>query len=76
MIKELFTLFKIARSLASVKYFRILFINFINHQLLKLFLKFFSISFKKKMSNQDNINDDERLCKSIQSMRTSFIKLD
>ena len=76
MIKRLFTLFKIARSLASSDILEIIFKFHKPPTAVKIFFKLFSISFKKKRDNQDIIvKEDERLCKSIQDLGTSFIKL-
>ncbi len=76
MIKRLFTLFKIARSLASSDILEIIFKFHKPPTAVKIFFKLFSISFKKKRDNQDIIvKEDARLCKSIQDLGTSFIKL-
>ena len=75
MIKKIFTLFKIARTLAVSDALKIIYKFHKPPLFIRVFFKIFSISFDKKKSGNMNISDEERLCKSIQSMGTSFIKL-
>ena len=75
MIKKIFTLFKIARTLAVSDALKIIYKFHKPPLFIRVFFKIFSISFDKTNSENMNISDEERLCKSIQSMGTSFIKL-
>ncbi len=75
MIKKIFTLFKIARTLAVSDALKIIYKFHKPPLFVRVFFKIFSLSFNKTNSENMNISDEERLCKSIQSMGTSFIKL-
>ena len=75
MIKKIFTLFKIARTLAVSDALKIIYKFHKPPLFIRIFFKIFSLSFNKINSENMNIGDEERLCKSIQSMGTSFIKL-
>ena len=75
MIKKIFTLFKIARTLAVSDALKIIYKFHKPSLFVRVFFTFFSLSFDKTNSENMNISDEERLCKSIQSMGTSFIKL-
>ena len=75
MIKKIITLFKIARTLAVSDALKIIYKFHKPPLFVRVFFKIFSISFDKTNSGNMNISDEERLCKSIQSMWTSFIKL-
>ena len=75
MIKKIFTLFKIARTLAVSDALKIIYKFHKPPLFIRVFFKIFSLSFNKTNSENMNISDEERLCKSIQSMGTSFIKL-
>ncbi len=75
MIKKIFTLFKIARTLAVSDALKIIYKFHKPPLFVRVFFKIFSLSFNKTNSGNMNISDEERLCKSIQSMGTSFIKL-
>ena len=75
MIKRVFTLFKIARSLALSNILDIVFKFHKPPIIIKIIFKILGISFRKKNSDLYNINDEEQLCKSIQNLGTSFIKL-
>ena len=75
MIKKIFTLFKIARTLAISDALKIIYKFHKPPLFVRVFFKIFSLSFNKTNSENMNISDEERLCKSIQSMGTSFIKL-
>ena len=75
MIKKIFTLFKIARTLAVSDALEIIYKFHKPPLFIRVFFKIFSLSFNKTNSENMNISDEERLCKSIQSMGTSFIKL-
>jgi len=76
MIKKILTLLKIARKIAQSDV-----INIISkfHEIPKT-VKFFSYIFSFSFSNpkkldSKNINEEEKLCNSIQEMGTTFIKL-
>ena len=75
MIKKIITLFKIARTLAVSDALKIIYKFHKPPLFVKVFFKIFSLSFNKTNNENMNISDEERLCKSIQSMGTSFIKL-
>ena len=75
MIKKIFTLFKIARTLAVSDALKIIYKFHKPSLFVRVFFTIFSLSFNKTNSENMNISDEERLCKSIQSMGTSFIKL-
>ena len=75
MIKKIFTLFKIARTLAVSDALKIIYKFHKPPLFVKVFFKIFSLSFNKTNNENMNISDEGRLCKSIQSMGTSFIKL-
>ena len=76
MIKKILTLFKIARKIAQSEVINIV-AQF--HEIPKTvkffsFILSFSFSNSKKLGDQ-NTNEEEQLCNSIQEMGTTFIKL-
>ncbi len=75
MIKKIFTLIKIARKLALSDALKV--VSKIHQPpfLIKFFINILSISFKKKRDLVHNLSDEEKLCKSIEGMGTTFIKL-
>jgi len=75
MIKKIFTLIKIARKVALSDALKV--ISKIHQPpfLIKLFVNLLSISFEKKNDFRDKLSDEEKLCKSIEGMGTTFIKL-
>ncbi len=75
MLKKILILFKIARKLAQSDALKI--ISKIHQPpiIIKFFFNIFSISFSKKNEHQKISNSEEKLCKSIESMGTTFIKL-
>ena len=75
MIKKIFTLFKIVRKLAVSDALEIIYKFHKPPLFVRVFFKIFSLSFNRTNSENMNISEEERLCKSIQSMGTSFIKL-
>ena len=75
MIKKILTLFKIARTLALSEAIDVIYKFHQPPLIIKIFFKMFSIKFRNKKSIKDKNTDEERLCKSIQEMGTSFIKL-
>ena len=72
MIKKIFTLFKIARTLAVSDALKIIYKFHKPPLFIRVFFKIFSISFDKTNSGNMNISDEERLCKSIQSMESGI----
>jgi len=75
MIKKLFILFKIARKLALSDALKIISKFHQPPLIIKIFLNLFSISFSKNIYQSNKLNDEEKLCASIQEMGTTFIKL-
>ena len=75
MLKKFITLFKIARALSLSGALEIIYKFHRPPTSVKLFFKIFSVSFGKKEIKNNTLNDGEKLCKSIQNMGTSFIKL-
>tara|TARA_B100001741_G_scaffold98286_1_gene80491 strand:- start:698 stop:2278 length:1581 start_codon:yes stop_codon:yes gene_type:complete len=75
MINKIFTLIKIARKVALSDALKV--ISKIHQPpfFIKLFLNILSISFKKKNNLNNNQSDEEKLCKSLEGMGTTFIKL-
>ena len=73
MIKKLITLFKIGRKLALSDALNIISRIYQIPILIKIFFNLLGL-FGKKNLNQ-NYNEDERLCRSIESMGITFIKL-
>ena len=75
MIKKIFTLIKIARKVALSDALKVISKIHQPPLLIKLFIKLLSISFKSKNNLISNTSDEEKLCKSIEGMGTTFIKL-
>ena len=75
MLKKIFILFKIARKLAISDALKIVSKTHEPPLGVKIFFNIFSISFSPKTNQLHNLNDEERLCKSIENMGTTFIKL-
>ncbi len=75
MINKIYTLIKIARKVALSDALKV--ISKIHQPpfFIKLFLNILSISFKKKNNLNNNQSDEEKLCKSLEGMGTTFIKL-
>ena len=75
MINKIYTLIKIARKVALSDALKV--ISKIHQPpfFIKLFLNILSISFKKKDNLNNNQSDEEKLCKSLEGMGTTFIKL-
>ena len=75
MINKIYTLVKIARKIALSDALKV--ISKIHQPpfFIKLFINFFSISFKKNDPLTNNLSDEEKLCKSLEGMGTTFIKL-
>ena len=76
MIKKIITLFKIARKISQSNIIEIISEFHEVPKSIKLISNIFSFSFSKKNDYKSkNINEDEKLCHSIQEMGTTFIKL-
>ena len=75
MLKKLFILIKIARKLAISDALKIISKMHEPPIAIKIFFNIFSFSFSSKSKNFNNLKEEERLCKSIESMGTTFIKL-
>ena len=75
MLKKLFILFKIARKLALSDALKVVSKIHKPPFIIEILVKFFSISLTKKDNELKNLNDEEKLCKSIEGMGTTFIKL-
>ena len=75
MIKKLFILFKIIRKLAQSDALKIISKFHQPPVVIKIFVGFFAISFSKNKNQSNKLNDEEKLCASIQDMGTTFIKL-
>ena len=75
MIKRIITLFKIGRVLAQSEALNIIYKFHKPPTVIKFIFLIFSISLKKNYKKNSELNESERLCASIQSMGTSFIKL-
>ena len=75
MFKRIITLFKIVRTLALSDALEVIYKVHQPPTSIKLIFKLFSISFQKKNDSFSELEDEEKLCRSIQKMGTSFIKL-
>ena len=76
MIKKIIILFKIARKLAQSDAIKIISKFREPPKIIKIFSYFLSFSFSKTNKTEEkNINEEQRLCNSIQEMGTTFIKL-
>ena len=75
MIKKLIILFKIARKLALSDALKVISKFHQPPLIIKIFVNLFSISFSKNKRQPNKLNDEEKLCASIQEMGTTFIKL-
>ena len=76
MFKKIFILFKIARKLAKSDALKIISRFHKPPKILEIF--FYLMSFtvnKKKIDNLSHLSEEEKLCNSLQSMGTTFIKL-
>ncbi len=75
MIKKLYILFILARKIALSDAIKV--VSKIHEPpiIIKILLKIFSISFIGKNNSHKNLSDEEKLCKSIEGMGTTFIKL-
>ena len=75
MLKKIFILFKIARKLALSDALSIVSKIHKPPLTIKIMFNILSISFSKKKNNFENKNLEDHLCKSIEGMGTTFIKL-
>ena len=75
MIKKIFTLIKIVRKVALSDALKVVSKIHQPPLLIKLFINLLSISFRKNDDLSRNSSDEEKLCKSIEGMGTTFIKL-
>ena len=75
MIKKLFILFKIARKLALSDALKVISKFHEPPLIIKILVSLLSISFSKNKNQSNKLNDEEKLCTSIQEMGTTFIKL-
>ena len=75
MIKKIYILFKLARKLALSDALKIISKVHQPPLAIKIFFNIFSISLSRKINQNDESSDEEKLCKSIQNMGTTFIKL-
>ncbi len=74
MIKKIIILFKLARKIALSDALNVISKIQKPPLIINFFFSIFSFSFKKDDQFQ-NLSDEEKLCTSIQSMGTTFIKL-
>jgi len=75
MINRIFTLFKIARKLAKSDALKIVSKHYDIPFIIKFLSGILSISFSKENDLNRGLNDKQQLCKSIESMGPTFIKL-
>ena len=75
MLKKIFILIKIARKLALSDALKIFSKVHKPPVAINFFFSIFSISFSNKKIENQNLNDEEKLCNSIEKMGTTFIKL-
>ena len=75
MLRKLYILFKIARKVALSDAIEIISKIHKPPLAIKIVFNILSISFSKKNNYLENSNQEDKLCKSIESMGTTFIKL-
>jgi len=75
MINKIITLFKIARKLAQSDAMEIISKLHEPPKIIKFFFYLLSFSFSNPKKENNNLNEEQRLCNSIQEMGTTFIKL-
>ncbi len=75
MIKKIFILFKLARKIALSDALKVVSNIHRPPLIIRLIFTIFSISFSKKNLALKNLSDEQKLCKSIEGMGTTFIKL-
>ena len=75
MINKIITLFKIARKLSQSDTMKIISKFHEPPKIIKFFFYLLSFSFSNPKKEDNNLNEEQRLCNSIQEMGTTFIKL-
>ena len=75
MIKKFYILLKIARKLALSDAIKIISKIHKPPLIIKILVSIFSIKLSQDDYNLKNLSDEEKLCKSIEGMGTTFIKL-
>ncbi len=75
MIKKIIILFKLARKIAISDAIMVVSKFHKPPLILKIFFNILSINFSFKKNDIQNLSDEEKLCKSIEGMGTTFIKL-
>jgi len=75
MINKIIILFKIARKLAQSDAMEIISKLHEPPKIIKFFFYLLSFSFSNPKKENNNLNEEQRLCNSIQEMGTTFIKL-
>ena len=75
MINKIVTLFKIARKLAQSDAMKIISKLHEPPKIINFFFYLLSFSFSNPKKENNNLNEEQRLCNSIQEMGTTFIKL-
>jgi len=75
MIKKIITLFKIARKLSQSDAMKIISKFHEPPKTIKFCFYLLSFSFSNPKKKDNNLNEEQRLCNSIQEMGTTFIKL-
>ena len=75
MIKKIITLFKIARKLSQSDAIKIISKLHEPPKIIKFFSYLLSFSFSNSKKEGNNLNEEQKLCNSIQEMGTTFIKL-
>ena len=75
MIKKIYILFKLARKLAMSDAIKIISRIHQPPLIIKIFFSIFSFSLNRDINKNHSSSEEERLCESIQSMGTTFIKL-
>ncbi len=75
MLNRIITLFVIARKLALSDAMKIFSKHYDIPVLVRIFVSLLSISFSGKKNEVQKLDEEERLCQSIEEMGTTFIKL-
>jgi len=75
MINKIITLFKIARKLSQSDAIKIISKFHEPPKIIKFFFYLLSFSFSNSKNEDNNLNEEQKLCNSIQGMGTTFIKL-
>ncbi len=75
MIKKIYILFRLARKIALSDAINVVSKIHEPPLIIRIVLKILSISFSNQKTKFPNVSDEEKLCKSIEGMGTTFIKL-